>query len=147
VVKRPIVVIDTQIILRAAIKVNSLSNRILVDLRDRYELIFSAEIRAELADVLSRPKLRAKYKTITDERAAELLALFDAGTLVEPPDIPPTSRDPKDDKFLAAAAESKADYLVSEDNDLLTLKTHGTTRIVNALDFLQILLDLPQDES
>ena len=145
--KRPIVVIDTQIILRAAIKANSLSNRIIVDLRDQYHLIVSAEIRAELADVLSRPKLRAKYKAITNERAAELLALFDTGTVIEPPDIPPTSRDPKDDKFLAAAAEAKADYLVSEDKDLLTLKTHGTTRIVNALDFLQILQSLPPDES
>lgn len=145
--KRPIVVIDTQIFLRATARPSSLSHKIVVELGDRYELVTTAATEAELVDVLTRSSVRRHFPEITDELVAATLTILRSGRLVLPAEIPPTSRDPKDDKFLAAAAEAKADYLVSEDNDLLTLKTHGTTRIVNALDFLQILLSLPQDES
>ena len=37
---------------------------------------------------------------------------------------PQVSRDPKDDKFLATAVASEADYVVSEDRDLLDLGAH-----------------------
>ena len=49
------------------------------------------------------------------------------------------SRDVKDNKFPAAAEAAKADYLVSEDRDLLDLVEHEDTRIVSAYEFLQLL--------
>jgi predicted nucleic acid-binding protein len=49
------------------------------------------------------------------------------------------ARDPKDDKFLATAKAVAADYLVSEDEDLLVLEEYEGTRIVNAAAFLRIL--------
>ena len=42
-------------------------------------------------------------------------------TTVQPP-VP--SRDPDDDMFLLCALDGDADYLVSEDDDLLSLKNH-----------------------
>lgn len=145
--KRPIVVIDTQIFLRAVGKRSSLPYRIVIELGDRYTLVTTTETESELVDVLARPKVRAKFPEITDERIEAMLAVLRTGQVVAAVEIPPTSRDPKDDKFLAAAQASDADYLVSEDNDLLTLKSFGRTRIVNALDFLQILSAMPPDES
>ena len=51
------------------------------------------------------------------------------------------SRDPKDDIFLACAAASCADFLVSGDEDLLFLAEHHGTKIVTPSEFLQILLN------
>lgn len=47
--------------------------------------------------------------------------------------------DPDDNKFLAAAYEAKADYLVSVDNDLLSLKYYHGTQILTPLLFLRAL--------
>ena len=59
--------------------------------------------------------------------------------------IPSVSCDVKDDKFLATVAISQADYLVTEDNDLLNIKEHRGARIVTAAEFLRILDDLGED--
>lgn len=61
------------------------------------------------------------------------------GVLTELEQFPPVSRDPKDDVFLACAAFSDSDYLVSGDLDLLDLQTHGRTRIIRPAEFLSIL--------
>ncbi|WP_199245962.1 putative toxin-antitoxin system toxin component, PIN family [[Phormidium] sp. ETS-05] len=47
--------------------------------------------------------------------------------------------DPDDNKFLAAAYEAKADYLVSLDNHLLSLKYYHGTQIVTPALFLRSL--------
>jgi len=49
------------------------------------------------------------------------------------------ARDPNDDKILATASAAGADYLVSEDLDLLVLREYQGTRIVSAATFLGIL--------
>lgn len=45
-------------------------------------------------------------------------------------------RDPKDNMYLEAAFDSKADYLITGDKDLLTLKTYKKTKIVTPKEFL-----------
>ena len=52
-------------------------------------------------------------------------------------DIPQVPRDPKDDKFLATAMAGEADYLVSEDRDLLDLGEHQGIKIVDVATFLK----------
>jgi uncharacterized protein len=59
--------------------------------------------------------------------------------VVEPPETPPVSRDPKDDKFLACARFAAADYLVTEDKDLLVLNTYTGTRICQPAEFIALL--------
>lgn len=49
------------------------------------------------------------------------------------------SRDPEDDKFLAAAVEARADYVVTGDKDLLDLKAYKVVRIITPAQFLRIL--------
>jgi putative PIN family toxin of toxin-antitoxin system len=48
-------------------------------------------------------------------------------------------RDHKDDKIIAAALESAAGYIVSEDKDLLDLKEHDGIKIMNRAEFEQEL--------
>lgn len=44
-------------------------------------------------------------------------------------------RDSSDDYILACAMEAKADYIVTGDDDLLTLVSHGRTKIIRPRDF------------
>ena len=48
-------------------------------------------------------------------------------------------RDPSDDKYLSAAVEGRADYLVSGDRDLLDLGQHDLIAIVTPKSFLAMV--------
>lgn len=45
--------------------------------------------------------------------------------------------DPDDDKFLAAAIEGKADYVVSGDKPLLNIKEYRGIKIISPADFMK----------
>lgn len=134
------VVIDTQIFLRSLINSKSTSMKI----RPRhwpgfYILCVSDEIEAEVIDVLNRPHLRAKFPQITHELVVEVESELKNALRIVVDKTDAISRDPKDDMFLACAKVAKANYLVSEDNDLLILKQHHNTQIINVLAFLSML--------
>lgn len=102
-----------------------------------FQVVYAPELFSELVDVLSRPKYAA---TIQPTEAFKLIQLIEeVAILVKLDHIPQVSRDPKDDIFLACAAVSDSDYLVSGDSDLLDLQTHGRTQIVRPAKFLSIL--------
>src|SRR5689334_10381401 len=119
--EKPVVVFDTQLLLRATINRKSLPAKLFFDLRSSYHLASSDETIAEANDVLNRPVLRTKFATLTDEAVADTLKLLANARQVTLKDIPSESRDPKDDVFLATALEAQAQYLISEDKDLLVL--------------------------
>ena len=133
------VVIDTQIFLRAAINRRSLPAKLLFDMKDKYELVVSQAIVDEIEDVLNRPKIRKKFATLTDEVVETVTTLLSETEQVNPSEVAEVSRDPKDDKFLACAKSAQAQYIVSEDNDLLVLNPYEDIKIINALDFLNVL--------
>lgn len=132
-------VIDTQLFLRAAINLNSLPAKIIVHQRQSYQLIVSQAIVDEVRDVLYRPKIRAKFPHLTDTIAESVLQILSDAEFVEPEEVSSVSRDPKDDIFLACALAAKANYIVSEDNDLLVLNPYEGIKIINALEFLNVL--------
>lgn len=104
-----------------------------------YQAICSTQLVDELIDVLARPKFAGK---ITEIDAAELVRMLRTSALfVEPEPLVSISRDPKDDVFLACSVAAGADYLVTGDNDLLTLKHFGATKIVTPQEFLLRLDD------
>jgi len=53
--------------------------------------------------------------------------------------VPAVSRDPQDDKFLACVRSAGADYLVTEDKDLLVLEEYEGTRICQPAEFIALL--------
>lgn len=103
----------------------------------KVSLVYCDELIEEIREVTKRPKL-AKYFPIAD---VELLLSFMAtiGKSYELGSIPAVCRDAKDDYLLALAVNSKANYLVSGDNDLLTLKKVGKTKIVTVAEFEALL--------
>ena len=55
------------------------------------------------------------------------------------PSQEPISRDPDDDNVLRLAEETKAEYIVTGDKDLLVLNSHTRTKIVAPREFTEIL--------
>ncbi|MBR6012692.1 MAG: putative toxin-antitoxin system toxin component, PIN family [Selenomonadaceae bacterium] len=54
-------------------------------------------------------------------------------------------RDPDDDKFINCAIDAKAIYIVSGDNDLLTIKNFAGIEIVTAREFYDKYLNQNSD--
>ena len=138
-------VVDTQLFLRAAINPNSLASKLIFDLDEMYVLVASKAIVTEARNVLYRWEIRIKFPHLTDRIAERILAAFARAEIVEPEDVPTVSRDSKDDKFIVCAVAAKANYIVSEDKDVLVLNPYQGIQIINALDFLRVLQDLPPE--
>ena len=132
-------VFDTVVFLRALINPHSRCGRLLDEFADDYELVLSPAIIREVLEVLHRPRLRAKFPQITQLDIARIIALFEQATVVEPQDVPSVSRDPADDKFLACAKVAEAEYLVTEDKDLLVLEAYEGSRICQPSEFIELL--------
>ena len=49
-------------------------------------------------------------------------------------------QDPEDNKFIGCAVEGEADYIVSGDRHLLSLKSYKGIQILNAESFLRVLV-------
>jgi predicted nucleic acid-binding protein len=58
---------------------------------------------------------------------------------VEPAERLSVCRDPNDDKFLECAVAAGADYIVSEDLDLLDLRQFRDIKILTVAEFLALL--------
>ena len=77
---------------------------------------------------------------MSDEDTARLLErLAESSVLVEGKQHLQICRDPADDKFVVAALEGKADYIVTGDADPLDLGKYQDIEIVTPRQFLQAL--------
>jgi len=59
--------------------------------------------------------------------------------VIEIETFPPIVRDPKDDPIIATAVQGQCDYLVTGDNDLLSLKSIDFLEIITVNQFLDIM--------
>jgi putative PIN family toxin of toxin-antitoxin system len=98
----------------------------------KVELFTSIPLLAELTDVLNRQKFEKKIAAslysvdqIVDRYAAMTV-------LVRPEPVSPTAVDPDDDVVIGTAQAAKAEFIVSGDFHLLTLKTFQDILIVTA---------------
>jgi len=107
-------------------------------------LIFSEELLSEFEAVVQRPKLK---KYFSNEDVENLLHLFEVyGEWVEVESEVNVCRDEKDNFLLALAKDSKADFLITGDKDLLVIKKFEHTSIVTYTEFeLQIKEDEEED--
>jgi putative PIN family toxin of toxin-antitoxin system len=100
-------------------------------------VVVSPALVEELTEVVQRPRLR-RQMTVDPQLLIDLVssdAVHTRGDLA----FPGASRDPKDDKFLACAVEGEAAYLVSGDEDLLSLKHFQGISIVRPADFVRLV--------
>lgn len=126
------VIVDTNLWISFLIgrELQSLKNLIL---SERIKLITTDQLIDEIVLVTSREKLR---KYFNPAKVADLLSLLEiVSEKVRLKRIEKVCRDPKDDFLLALSKESKADFLITGDNDLLEIKVYGKTEILNAKQF------------
>ncbi len=133
------VVVDTNIWISFLIgkTIAGLSNAII---NNSVQILFSEELFDELIEVLNRPKFRKYFST---EDIYELVSLIN--TKVEWIKITNhfnDCRDPKDDFLLDLIVNGKADYLVTGDDDLITLNPYKNVNILHYRDFTEILNEL-----
>jgi putative PIN family toxin of toxin-antitoxin system len=107
--------------------------------RGTFDLVVSPEILQELGRALFYEKLR-KYRWMSEPQVRELLELLAQASILVPGRARlRVSRDQDDDKFLVAAVEAGAQYVVTGDRDLLDLERYRDVRIVKPRAFLVIV--------
>jgi putative PIN family toxin of toxin-antitoxin system len=108
--------------------------------RNVFRVVTSVSINREVLEVLHRDHIYLKYslnENIVDDIAA---FLYEGAILTEDSyKVSKITEDPDDNKFLGCAIEGEADYIVSGDEHLLSLKIFKGIQIINTDSFLKIL--------
>jgi putative PIN family toxin of toxin-antitoxin system len=128
-------VIDTNVLISAALFADSLPGRALRLVLSKGTLLASAETLTETAEVLGRRKLD-RYLT-WEERETFLEALADRVEMVEPEIRLAVCRDPSDDRILELAVAGGAAAIIAGDQDLLTLSPFRGIPILSPRAFLE----------
>ena len=94
-------------------------------------LITSPALLAELTEVIGRAKFEAILTRTNTSREQALAQVRQLAEVIDPPPLTRrVCRDPDDDAVLALALASKADWIVSGDDDLLVLQTFEGIAII-----------------
>lgn len=128
------IILDTNLWISFLIskKFNSIDN--LIE-NKKITLIFSDELISEFIEVVNRPKFE-KYFSKND--IEKILDYFDQyGKLIEVKSDIKICRDEKDNFLLNLSTDSKADFLITGDNDLLVLEKIERTKIMSFTDFIE----------
>ena len=134
-------VFDTVVFVRSLINPHGRWGELIFKCHDSYELFVSKPIVEEILEGLHRPELGKKFRMERDLDFEKIIEILGQAPYVEIVEEAFVSRDPKDNKFVATAEVARADFLVTEDEDLLVLGEYRGTKIINALEFLGVLRD------
>lgn len=106
----------------------------------KFELIISTSILKEIRRVVFYPKVR-KASPWTDEEVENLLKDIEKSGIKTPENIKLeiVEKDPTDDKYITAAVEGKAAYIITGDRHLLDLRVYKEIEIIRPAEFLRIL--------
>jgi len=133
-------VVDTNIFIRAIIRPRGTVAPMLTRLQEgTCELIVSDPLLDELLAILTLPRIRDKYHLPEEDIQAVLAFITDHARIIHPKRTIRVCRDPKDDMFLEAAVEGKADFVITGDDDLLVLGSFEGIEIVGPRAFLEQL--------
>jgi len=101
------------------------------------DVVASKEIVDEYEEIVLR--LKQKYPRIdTRIPLQELLSKFE---IIRVSSDIQASRDPDDNKFISCAVDGKCLYIVSGDDDLLSVGNYGDVEILTVAEFLSRLDD------
>ena len=135
------IVIDTNVFVSATITEKGKPAQIVKAWREKkLEVIISPEILKEIGQVVFRHKIKKisfwtekeRYQFVED---LARICIFTPGSL----ELKQAVKHTQDHKFLVAAIEAKADYVVSGDRHLRDLGAYRGVKIVSVNEFLQIL--------
>lgn len=105
-----------------------------------YQLVTSPEIAIELAEVAARSGLQERLARFAEHAEyTDVVHALEGAEVIS--NAPPLSvcRDADDDKFFACAVAGNADYIVSEDEDILAIAEYEGVRTIRAAAFVRVL--------
>ena len=128
------VVIDTNVLISSLFFTTSTPARAVEKAVTKAQVVATTETLRELIEKLLLPKFDRYARR--DRREALLERLASLVKIVQVLQSIRASRDPKDDKFLEAAVNGRADVTVTGDRDLLDLNPFRGVAIVTPADYL-----------
>jgi putative PIN family toxin of toxin-antitoxin system len=128
------VVIDTNVLLSSLFFTTSTPAQAVDKAVTKAQLVATAETLRELIEKLLSPKFD-RYVS-RERRDALLIRLAPLIEIVEVLQPIRAARDPKDDKFLEAAVNGRADVIVTGDGDLLELNPFRGIAILKPTGYL-----------
>jgi uncharacterized protein len=134
--REPRVVVDTNVLVSFFLRRGSTPWRAVREVLEYGKLLLSDDTIAELEEVLRRSKFDRYVSRAIREQF--LIALPEFATHVAILERIEACRDPRDDKFLEAAVNGRADFLVTGDRALLAMKAFRSVVIINPSTYLRI---------
>ena len=132
---------DANVYVSAAVRAEGQPGQIVERfLRDAaFEIVLSQAIVGEVLRAFTYPKVR-KYirRGLDPERWFEDIVVL-AQPVAGDYELSGVSRDRDDDKYIAAAIEGRAAFVVAGDSDLLQVKEYEGIRVVSPRVFLDLL--------
>ena len=131
-------VFDTNVLIAAFLTEGLCSGLLIRARKQAFNLVLCDDIIREFEGILMKKfKLTSidisEISTIVSEAASEILHKLGP--------IPNICRDPNDDMIIACAIDAAADYIVTGDEDLLTLKRYRDIVIINPRNFEALFAD------
>ena len=112
--------------------------------RNSFTLVACDALIAEYREVVGRPFFRARLRASTAELLVADLREFSFFCRGLP--TGPVAPDPKDSYLLALAEASQAEFLVTGDKELLSLKQHKSTSIITPAAMIEFLEQAESDK-
>lgn len=139
-------VIDTNIWVSSLLNPSGFPARLRTYFEDgAFNVIISAPMLEELAEVLNRPKIKDKFKIEEGDITKLLFLLEDRAEDVVISGVVSICRDKDDDLVIETAIKGQAEYLVTRDDDIKFdkkvssfLSQHGVT-VISLSKFLAII--------
>lgn len=126
--------IDTNVLISGLLSTTSTPAQAVDRAVTKAQLVATLETLRELIEKLHSPKfdpyVRRERRDALLERVASLVEIIDVLQPIR------ASRDAKDDKFLEAAVNGRADVIVTGDKDLLDLNPFRGVAIVTPAEYL-----------
>ena len=131
------VVIDTNVWVSRPLLAGSVAAQAVDRALRTFEVVASEPLIEELADVLSRGKFD-RYVSVAD-REEFLRRVLQVATTVPVLSDVTDCRDPDDNRLLALALDSSADYILTGDRDLLSMDPWREISIISPRAFLDLI--------
>jgi len=135
------VVLDANIFVSAVLKPHSDLAKIFELVKEgRIRIILSNDILSEIRAVLLYPKIKQRHRRSPKEIEEFLQKTIPVSIIVPGKmKVRTVEEDPADTKYLAAAAEAKADFIISGHRHLTDLKMFEGIRILDPAAFLKFI--------
>jgi len=134
------VVLDINVLISGLLWLNPSHKILKLVETGKVEMCFTPSCLEELCQVLHRPKFLLRIRACKTS-PEELIASLYKFVLLFPDIVTPriVKDDPDDDKIVACAEASGAEFIITGDPHLLKIKQYGTISILTPRKFLSLL--------